>query len=234
MLKMPLSITIISLSAYILCGGASAQGNCSSFMLDDQGYFLTNNDPIRISAAANCPVSNSNRTCAIKTAGQDLFTGRTNLSLTTFLPDDDDGYGMQHPFMQSINSATGNYSPSLPATFNRTISAPIDNTMSVEPGQTVYMNFTALLYCYTGTTGGCDTVGSVQDDTPVEVCAPVWGGAPGAIRVSGTYSLEHIDFNDVDKYSDPYAGQIPENAAQTLQMGIGALISVLAFAVFLM
>ncbi|KAJ5992500.1 hypothetical protein N7451_008224 [Penicillium sp. IBT 35674x] len=54
--------------------------------------------------------------------------------------------------------------------FNDSIFACVDQSRMFEAGQSTYLNFTALKFCYEGSLSNC--FGSLKDDTMARFCAP--------------------------------------------------------------
>ena len=180
-----------------LCSPALAQpaspsesGNCTVFNWDHQRPTLGKLPPQRVSGAQTCEAK-GNGTCALTAAGDAKFEATKNITTLR-----------THTYADLVQEAVGNDSDMPAPSFNQSIIAAIDQTRSLQNGQSGYLNFTAASFCYSGTLDNC--TGAVRNGTAVEFCAPVWHDAG---VVSGDYSIVRIDKDDVDRYSDPYENQ---------------------------
>lgn len=188
--------------------GIQAQNpsSCAQFNWDQRPLYLVNDKPKRISAAETCPDTAQNGTCLVRAEGDAQFTYTRNLTGISSLIS---GTG-QNLLLKSINDAVEATLATAdlgPTSFNMSVIAPIDQTRALNPGQTAYMIFTALFFCFTGNTGNC--TGVITDGTPIEVCAPLWrrrsNNAPRT--VDGDYDLIFINAADAEDFSDPFANQ---------------------------
>lgn len=200
---MLLTVAFVALSHNVQAQGSS---NCTRFDWDQRPLYIVDDRPRRVSAAEVCPQSAQNKTCLVTAEGDEQFSSRWNVTkLSTFVP----GTSM-NPFVESINAAVG---PGLSTAglstthFNSSVIAAVDQTRTIAPGRAAYLNFTALLFCFTGTTGDC--TGPIANGTPIEVCAPLWRQTSKSARrtVDGEYSLVYVDARDAANFTDPYSGQ---------------------------
>ncbi|KAL4914662.1 hypothetical protein BDW62DRAFT_138265 [Aspergillus aurantiobrunneus] len=195
MLKLSTAALLSSLLSLSLPAITAAQGsaNCSVFNWDENEAYLENYPPQRVSGASSCPDSTSNQTCELTASGDAQYTLTYNI--TTL----DSRY-----FASIVSDAVSNQSIDTPG-FNATVTGSIDATRILNPGQSGYLNFTAYRFCYTGTVANC--TGGLEDDTPLEVCAPVWHEDGSAVRIEGEYTVVNVSAEDVGQYEDPYENQ---------------------------
>ncbi|KAL4882262.1 hypothetical protein BJY04DRAFT_50974 [Aspergillus karnatakaensis] len=211
-------ISTTALLSSLLLTAANAQSNaanCSVFNWDNNPASISTYPPERVGAAGTCPENESNLTCALTASGDAQYTANVNIT----------GLNIVN-FAEVVQSTVDNSTLEAPG-FNASIAGAIDTTRILEPGQSAYLNFTAYQFCYTGTVGNCSE--GVDNETAVEVCAPLWR-EDGFPRIDGTYTVVNVSANDVDRYPDPYENQVrPEDAAVSLLGGLNmGLVGLLA------
>lgn len=205
-----LRVLSLTLALALLAPSAAQEQrtNCTIFNWDEQDpYVIGGQNGSRVSAAATCPEGPANRTCAIRAEGDDLIGGGWNLTDIRYNHD-----LLFWAVRQGINNDT-----LLAPGFNHSIAGAIDGIGVLQPGQSGYLNFSAYQYCYTGSIAGC--VGEVDNGTAIQVCAPVWHHEGDSIRLDGRYSMQNISADDVDQYSDPFAGQVDNGGAAVMLTG---------------
>ncbi|KAL4862156.1 hypothetical protein BDV12DRAFT_190604 [Aspergillus spectabilis] len=187
--------TTALLSSLLLSLPTNAQStasNCSVFNWDSNPAYLATYPPQRVGGAGTCPDNEVNLTCALTASGDAQYAATRNISALNIVT-----------FAEVVQSTVDNTTLQAPA-FNASVIGAIDTTRALEPGQSGYLNFTAYQFCYTGTVGNCTE--GVDNETAVEVCAPVWR-EDGFPRIDGLYTVVNVSENAVDRYPDPYENQ---------------------------
>jgi hypothetical protein len=216
---------------------ASASSNCTVFHPSQQPlYFRHADQPRRISAAKSCPPSNIGD-CAITAAGDDQITYTTNLTALI-------------PYFEAFSAANISQPP---FNFSSSIIGSIDTTLALEPGQSAYINFTALMACRTGTMDNCTDAAdpnpdfngngnskntsqlrTVQNGAAVEICSPVFHELGKRDVLDGVTVLVNVSAGDVEKFPDPFAGELSgeDGGAGMVAVNRMALIGVALGGVF--
>ncbi|EAW07058.1 uncharacterized protein ACLA_087640 [Aspergillus clavatus NRRL 1] len=181
-------------------------GNCTIFDWDHKAPYLREYPPMRVSGAKTCPQQNdknSNMTCALTASGDELFPALKNVT------------GLHNGYWPSMVEAAVDKASYLAPAFNDSVIVSIDQTRILQPGQSGYLNLTALMFCYTGALSNC--TGALENGTGVEFCAPVW---QHKYIISGRWQVVNISKDEVSKYPDPYANEVKdpgESAAPRLE-----------------
>ncbi|KAL5340677.1 hypothetical protein BJX70DRAFT_104076 [Aspergillus crustosus] len=205
-MRSQLSTAAILSSVISLTTAQSTGSNCSVFNWDNNPAYLSTYPPQRIGAAEACPDNNSNLTCALTASGDAQYEATHNVTRLNIVT-----------FTEVVGSTVDNTSLEAPS-FNASIIGAIDTTRLLEPGQAGYLNFTAYQFCYTGTVDNCTE--GLDNETAVEVCAPVWR-EDGFPRIDGVYTVVNVSEDSVDRYPDPYENQVrPEDGAMSLLGGV--------------
>lgn len=226
------TVTLLALSI-LPTSTAQSSSNCTTFDWDRQPPYLTTLPPKRVSAALSCPPSATNRSCTLTASGDELFSASKNLSISSFI------IGTARDLL--IDSVQASVDPNtlLAPFFNASIIVPVDRSAPLEPGKSGYLNFTAHQFCYSGSVGSCQEGSEVRNGAAIEICAPLWRevGDDGEV-VDGEYEVVEIDEGDVEKFRDPYAGQVraDEGGAGNVMagvsyLGLAAAVGVAVFAV---
>jgi hypothetical protein len=140
------------------------QSNCTVFTWDQQPSYLTYNDPQeRIAAGVACE-ANASHPCALHAAGNEYVEFTHNLTNgssrynrfqdPTWTATLSNGYFVAESFLHSaifaqVNSSLGG----LP--WNYSVYGAIDRTVTLEPWQSGYLNFTPVRRCFVGAMSNC-------------------------------------------------------------------------------
>ncbi|KAJ5113287.1 hypothetical protein N7456_001821 [Penicillium angulare] len=192
-----LSTLLLNSKAFAADSSSTSSGNCTTFNWNQDDAKIAYYAPIRISSGQSCPDSkgaNSTNTCPLSANGAAQFSAESNIT------------AFQNPskFAPLVEQALESANVTMPAPyFNDSVISRIDQTRILEAGQSAYLNFTALKFCYEGSLSDCS--GSLEDGTKVEFCAPLWSEKDSL--VSGEYTVVNISKSEVGQYKDPYAGQ---------------------------
>ncbi|KAH7370324.1 hypothetical protein BKA65DRAFT_561978 [Rhexocercosporidium sp. MPI-PUGE-AT-0058] len=207
-----------------------SENNCTIFTWDQQPAYYTYGPPERISGASTCaPKKNESHYCALKADGDIQVRYSNNVTEI-----DDSCWRSPEGitcFLESI------IKPAINASLNgefwdNSVVGAIDNTATIEPGISAYLNFTTLKRCFVGTMSNCK--GNVTDGTVLEACAPVYHSVGANFRaiMDGDVIVVNISEADVGNYRDPFANQVSgeEGSAGRFTVGGNALGLVLAVA----
>ncbi|KAL2828017.1 hypothetical protein BDW59DRAFT_53566 [Aspergillus cavernicola] len=194
----------------------SSQANCTVFNWDNNAaYIKENTPPIRVSAASSCAENSANFTCALTADGDELVSATNNITnLNT------------GTFAMVIDETVDNSTFPAPS-FNESVIGSVSATRMLTPGQSGYLNFTAYLFCYTGTVENCTD--GVEDDTGIEICAPVWHQDQSSSILDGIHTVVNVSEQVVEggQLMDPYENQVSgdgddgEGGAMSLKLNGG-------------
>ncbi|KAJ5982094.1 hypothetical protein N7451_012194 [Penicillium sp. IBT 35674x] len=198
-IKQAVLVSALLLGTKALAADSSSisSGNCTTFNWNHQDAEVAYYAPIRVSSGQSCPDSkgaNKNDTCPLSASGAAQFFAETNVT----------AFQSPSKFAPLLEEALESANATMPAPyFNDSVISRIDQTRILEAGQSAYLNFTALKFCYEGSLSNCS--GSLKDGTFARFCAPLWTESDSL--VSGEYTVVNISKSDVGQYKDPYAGQ---------------------------
>ncbi|KAL4886868.1 hypothetical protein BJY04DRAFT_212839 [Aspergillus karnatakaensis] len=217
----------------------TSNGTCTTFTWDTSPpYLKASYPPIRITGASTCPGSNttsttSNRTCTLTARGDapvSATSNITNLYTSQFAP---------------VVNSTVPADTLLAPSFRSFIAGAVDTRRILEGGESGYLNFTAYLFCYTGSVGGCSSGSSggegrenaeIQNGAGVEICAPVFSvHRDGYPVLEGGVEVVGVGEEDVDRYPDvglgftrdPYldgAGLLRVGWAMLVLLSVGTMV----------
>lgn len=181
-------------------------GNCTVFNWNQQPGYLINGTTKRVSGAASCPASsNATHACPILVQGDDDRPWYDNISSAVFPPNRYSDTFLHNLILNAVNSSLDGQA------WPQYAIASVSTIQPLPAGTAGYVNFTAYDRCFEGTMSNC--TGGVQDGLPIRACAAVvtglGRGSSGAQQevFGGEYAIQEIPEADVEKYSDPFAGQ---------------------------
>ncbi|KAF2460549.1 hypothetical protein BDY21DRAFT_369541 [Lineolata rhizophorae] len=204
---MKFAASLVVAFAFAPLAYAQQQGdvtNCTIWEWDKtvDGY-IEQYPPRRVSAGETCTGS---RNCAISASGVEMYDWTKNVS------------GLPYGYFQAVQAGLDEEQSGQEWSFNDSVLGTIENIMELSPGTSAYMNFSALRYCYVGTTQNC--TGAVENRTRVEVCEPMYRSTQTGeddddyvLIMGGSYVLVNISREEVDDYDDPYANLVRSGAA---------------------
>jgi hypothetical protein len=237
------TLSTLALALLPLISAQTSDSNCTAFTWDQQpGYLVYDTtETQRISASSSCPASpsafNASHECPITAEGDVSVYFSHNLSLPFRNPEWNvkvgDGATIEN-FLRSIILPQVNTSLA-GAGWNASLIGAIDTTMTLEPGESGYIQFTPLKRCFVGTLSNC--TGELSDGLAVEACAGVAMTVNNRVTlVEGNATI--FEITNGSTYNDPFGNQSSgqDGAGSVVRVGMGAavgMMAVLGFAIWL-